>query len=125
MKVNKLWDQDAVTMGDLQETVDKLEALQVKAIGRKVRSPRPMESCYVTYQPTEGLYKVSFGSAGPNGYRSNNHSIVYEYPLGSAQFHPKDFLKCEYDNRIYPEVTSGGPCGHIQAVLNYRESTSN
>ena len=125
MKVNQLWDQDTVTMGDLQETVDKLETLQVRATGRKVRSPRKLMPCYVSYQPREGLYTVSYGTSDPNGYRSNNHSIVYEYHLGSAQFHPKDFLKCDYDQHVYPATTTLEPCEHILAVLNYRESTSN
>ena len=119
MKVNQLWDQDAVTMGDLQETVDKLETLQVRATGRKVRSPLPMKSCYVTYQPAEGLYKVSYGTANSHGHRSSHHAVVYEYRLS------KNFLKCDYDQHVYPATTTLEPCEHILAVLSYRESTSN
>ena len=119
MKVNQLWDQDAVTMGDLQETVDKLETLQVRATGRKVRSPRKLMPCFVGYQPREGLYTVSFGGTDTNAYRSSNHAVVYEYSLS------KNFLTCDYDRLFYPATTTLEPCDHILAVLNYRESTSN
>ena len=129
MKVNQLWDQDAVTMGDLQETVDKLETLQVKATGRKVRSPRKLMPCFVSYQPREGLFTVSFGSTDTNGYRSSNHAVVYEYrrksKIVNGDILSKNFLTCDYDRLFYPATTTLEPCDHILAVLNYRESTSN
>ena len=118
MKVNQLWDQDAVTMGDLQETVDKLETLQVRATGRKVRSPRKLMPCFVGYQPREGLYTVSYGTSDTNAYRSSNHAVVYEYRLS------KNFLKCDYDRHVYPATTTLEPCEHILAVLDYQSASN-
>ena len=140
MKTNKYWNQvqDEITYGDLQAAVDKLDALEVQAVGRRTRSPRrkivtvngvpkvtrQFMGCFVSYQPREGLYRVSFGTKNdPYGRSPSNQTVVYEYRA------VKDYLKCDYDEYIYP--LSGIPtaatvekCDHIQAVLNYRKGSN-
>ena len=118
MRTNKLWHTPGVTLDDLQSTVDKLDALMTKAsgAGRKVRSPRSLEPCFVSHSPKEGVYRVSFGTGDAGAWLSRNHAVVYEYS-------PASVLECEYDKQRYPATSTGVACDHISAVLNYRKQS--